>query len=1096
MELQTIDWVQRAYKKLKHSVYFDKTQLPLVHDIVMYETESDKRIDKKLVDLAEALNSEDKSTWDKLVSTIIKEMDILVYPKKLKSWSDSHVIFNTDNEPIQLEKAQYFIDLPVNGHLLGILWVLTVGAKLDDRRDSESEFMYEHSYGNRLRKTLYNEESGEITFSPYLFEPYFSQYQRWRDTALSCAERRLDAKQDALILTLDFRSFFYSVHISRKKFNQILDSMDLNQLPAWTKRLHSFVYTVLEEYSNKLRKIHSDNNLKLGQRVFLPIGFFPSSILSNWVLIPFDEAIVDCINPVYYGRYVDDIIIVDKIEKNSVLQRKACGHSGDAPNELGKLSIKDVIEFYFCSDGDKRFKPVDGGNDILIKLPDLETAEIESNACKHSNKTDCKRGDKRKTTYRINPELLLGNEEENGGHADEENADQPDVQIQNDKVKVFYFREGSTRALLNCFRTEIGSNASEFRFLPDMDQLLERNDYSEIFKLYNTETPNKLNGVSQVVLDRFALSKFLGKYRKAGNLILDTKENAFDRDLLSIFDKRTLIENYTLWERLLEIMIVNNRLDIYEKLANHILKAIHEYKVPQAMLKEPSLHNTKVAFLRTFRTAIYRTMALCVGKRSEKAVKSIASTAEKLFPEFFVSFDYEILKNRSCAYRESHMVNKYLLPLPIGWINEARLTAVSDTRNVNLCRIKDFSLVCDYPKPGEIKDNYAYFPYMITPQEISHVLTFACIAKGKNLLSATKQNDIIKNQYKCLNYPNLRSEAVQPLEEISSVRMASLHVPQNESPCAVYIESPHADKLKVAIGNARLDANDFKRAITGKENRSFVRYQQLCSLFRSALKEKVDLLVLPESYIPWEWIPDVAGLCARNDMALITGVEPVLSPPSDEYRKWNIDDKQKVYNLTAVILPYKHNDYRYAHVVYHHKTQYSPNEKRTIAGYDLTSIEGTEYQLFCWKDIWFSVYCCYELASIRDRALFQSYADVTVAVEWNKDTPYFSSIIESMCRDIHCYCIQVNSSDYGDSRILSPSKTVLRDIIQTKGGDNYTIMVTDIDIKTLREFQRKGYELQRDTHTFKPTPPRFDANIIKQKQNGTLWEVINANKQA
>lgn len=33
---------------------------------------------------------------------------------------------------------------------------------------------------------------------------------------------------------------------------------------------------------------------------------------------------------------------------------------------------------------------------------------------------------------------------------------------------------------------------------------------------------------------------------------------------------------------------------------------------------------------------------------------------------------------------------------------------------------------------------------------------------------------------------------------------------------------------------------------------------------------------------------------------------------------------------------------------------------------------------------------------------------------------YFSSIIELMCRDLHCYCIQANSSGPGDSRVLHP----------------------------------------------------------------------------
>lgn len=743
MELKTIDWVQRAYKKLKHSVYFDKTQLPLVDEIVKYETTGEKSIDEQLADLADILESNDKSKWDDLVSDIIEKMGILVYPKKLKSWSDSHVIFNTDNEPIQLEKAQYFIDLPVEGHLLGVLWILTIGAQLDDRRDPESAFMYEHSYGNRLRTTLYNEENGEITFSPYLFEPYFSQYQRWRDTALTYAEQRLDAKQDALILTLDLRSFFYSVHIPRGKFNQILESTDLQQLPAWSKRLHNFVYTVLETYSSKLREIHADDNLKLEQRVFLPIGFFPSNILSNWVLTPFDEAIIDYINPVYYGRYVDDIIIVDKIEKNSVLQKKARSQSGDAPEELGKLSVKDVIEFYFCSYENKKFKPLAGGRDILIALPEKEMDDVGSGTGENSKKTNSLRGDERETSYRINPELLFNSEDKDDSS---EKDNQPDVQIQNNKVKVFYFREGSTRALLNCFRTEIGSHASEFRFLPDMDRLLEKNDYSEIFKLYNTATPNKLNGVSQVELDRFSLSKFLGKYRKAGNLIHDARENAFDRDLLSIFDKRTLIENYTLWERLLEIMIVNDRLDIFEKLAKFILRAIKDYTIPQGLINECVMHDPKSALLHTLHGAIYRTMALFKGKRFQSIGSAINAETQKLFPGFPGSFEEKVLENHSCAYRKSHMVNKYVLPLPIGWINEDCLSTITNSRNINLCRIKDFSCVCDYPDENEIIVKYDYFPYMITPQEISHALTFAHIALGEKLLSAKEQNDEIKKQ--------------------------------------------------------------------------------------------------------------------------------------------------------------------------------------------------------------------------------------------------------------------------------------------------------------------------------------------------------------
>lgn len=97
---------------------------------------------------------------------------------------------------------------------------------------------------------------------------------------------------------------------------------------------------------------------------------------------------------------------------------------------------------------------------------------------------------------------------------------------------------------------------------------------------------------------------------------------------------------------------------------------------------------------------------------------------------------------------------------------------------------------------------------------------------------------------------------------------------------------------------------------------------------------------------------------------------------------------------------------------------------------------------------------------------------------------YYSNILESLSRDIHCYCIQVNSSDYGDSRITKPSKTEEKDIIRTKGGKNSTILVETIDISALRDFQIKSYELQKSNYRFKTTPPNFESEIVMKKIKG------------
>jgi len=91
--------------------------------------------------------------------------------------------------------------------------------------------------------------------------------------------------------------------------------------------------------------------------------------------------------------------------------------------------------------------------------------------------------------------------------------------------------------------------------------------------------------------------------------------------------------------------------------------------------------------------------------------------------------------------------------------------------------------------------------------------------------------------------------------------------------------------------------------------------------------------------------------------------------------------------------------------------------------------------------------------------------------------------LESLSRDVHCYCVQINTSDYGDSRITKPSKTEEKDIIRTKGGINSTVLVGDVDIKELREFQFMQCSLQKG-NKFKPTPLGFNPDIVLKKIRG------------
>ena len=76
----------------------------------------------------------------------------------------------------------------------------------------------------------------------------------------------------------------------------------------------------------------------------------------------------------------------------------------------------------------------------------------------------------------------------------------------------------------------------------------------------------------------------------------------------------------------------------------------------------------------------------------------------------------------------------------------------------------------------------------------------------------------------------------------------------------------------------------------------------------------------------------------------------------------------------------------------------------------------------------------------------------------NQDTNYFSSIVESSARDLHCFVIQANTSVYGDSRITAPYKSVNKNVLQIKGGDTDVLLVSEIDVVGLKNFREEYLE--------------------------------------
>lgn len=276
------------------------------------------------------------------------------------------------------------------------------------------------------------------------------------------------------------------------------------------------------------------------------------------------------------------------------------------------------------------------------------------------------------------------------------------------------------------------------------------------------------------------------------------------------------------------------------------------------------------------------------------------------------------------------------------------------------------------------------------------------------------------------------------------------------------------EKIQVALANIPVLDGNIQDSYLGKPDLSRKRLKPVANLlndiskWRNIAGEKIDLLVFPEVSIPHAWESMIVAWARKHRIGVVCGLEHRVAGGI-------------AYNVVLAALPYRAANHHWACMpVRRIKRLYSPEEAFILTNEGLAVPAAKDkYQLIQWRGASFAIYNCYELASIEDRSLFKGKIDFVVGTEFNRDVHYFSNIVESAARDLHCYVIQVNGSQYGDSRVVNPSKSEKMNPLRIKGGDNLTFLTMNLDLKSLRDHQRKGYGLQKDSIDFKPTPPGF-----------------------
>lgn len=169
--------------------------------------------------------------------------------------------------------------------ILSSIWMARIGPHLEKLQGPDS-------YGNRLRKTLTPTDSGPS------FQPYIGRYIQWRNRALQAAARAARDAHHVEVLTFDISNFYGSIDANFLLSDAFTHAAELD-------------INAIDDLRLTARLAESFASLVAAKTVTgLPIGLPASAVIANAALFSVDKALKAEPRVLYYGRYVDDFIIV------------------------------------------------------------------------------------------------------------------------------------------------------------------------------------------------------------------------------------------------------------------------------------------------------------------------------------------------------------------------------------------------------------------------------------------------------------------------------------------------------------------------------------------------------------------------------------------------------------------------------------------------------------------------------------------------------------------------------------------------------------------------------------------------------------------
>lgn len=600
----------------------------------------------------------------------------------------------------------------------------------------------------------------------------------------------------------------------------------------------------------------------------------------------------------------------------------------------------------------------------------------------------------------------------------------PKCKIQNSKIKVIKLYANGSNSLLKSLETEV-PNPSEANLMPDeiSSDLKNLSNF-----IYNKEIDSlKIRDSEDLKLSKYKLMQFMSGYINFRRNTKNEDEDKHLKEILNVFDASNLFQLSDKWSKIFEfVYLAIGSIDLTKDLINLIEDNINNLILDNTIDIYQDKKDIVVLKLKSnlIRILIYNLASVL-------SINNVTLNNIDIYKESS-SYSNKIL--------HANMLNHKLMSLPlINYISDDYL------KDKNLYETNN---LLDFINKGKIlldKNKIEYSPRFV---HLDEYMLFRQMINIDDLNDLTLIKNIIEEYENNFNKLDTKDRLI--IEEDSNNRISKISIVDNtnileQTNVLAGLSNIKLDTKEMIDGNKiNCDNDSFD---TLKNKKDLFKLLNECIKYKKAIINNVNyptFLVFPELYIPFEWLFYLIYFSRKHNICVITGIR---------YIKYN----NRIINSIATIIPFTNNNYHYSTLFIREKNDYAPNEKIYIKN-TVNEVPSNEslYYLFNWNNIKFTLFDCYELTDITARSKFKNEIDIMFSIECNKDIDYFSNIIESAARDLGCFVVQVNTSNYGDTRIVGPCKRNYLNICSISGGEIDTIHIGMIYIDEYKKY--KDYE--------------------------------------